>query len=95
MEVDARLFGRHLAPAAGVTRRFVGHEPFCETTASYNRVMAGVLPEYGVQLVEVERLKDADGAFVSATRVRAALAAGDTETVRRLVPATTIPCLAA
>jgi [citrate (pro-3S)-lyase] ligase len=93
MEVDARLFGRHLAPAAGVTRRFVGHEPYCETTAAYNRVMAAVLPEYGVDLVEVERAKDAEGVFVSATRVRAAYAAGDMETVRRLVPATTLAIL--
>jgi len=25
MEVDARVFGRHIAPAAGIARRFVGH----------------------------------------------------------------------
>jgi len=93
MEVDARLFGRHLAAAAGITRRFVGHEPYCETTAAYNQVMAAVLPGYGVELVEVERAKDAGGVFVSATRVRAAYAAGDMETVRRLVPATTLAIL--
>ncbi len=93
MEVDARLFGQHLAPTAGITRRFVGHEPYCETTAAYNRVMAAVLPEYGVKLVEVERAKDGEGAFVSATRVRAAYSAGDVETVRRLVPATTMAIL--
>ena len=93
MEVDARLFGRHLAPAAGITRRFVGHEPYCPTTAAYNRVMAEVLPEYGIGLVEVERVKDDGGAFVSATRVRAAHAAGDWETVARLVPATTLACM--
>jgi citrate lyase synthetase len=46
-----------------------------------------------VELVEVERAKDAGGAFVSATRVRAACAAGDMETVRRLVPATTLAIL--
>ena len=53
MEVDVRLFGAHLAPAFGITRRFVGHEPYCETTAAYNRTMAEVLPRYGVALVEV------------------------------------------
>ena len=95
MEVDARMFGRYLAPAGGIARRFVGHEPYCETTAAYNRVMAAVLPEYGVELVEVERAKDAEGAFVSATRVRAAYAAGDMETVARLVPATTLAILRA
>jgi len=93
MEVDARLFGQHLAPAAGITRRFVGHEPYCPTTAAYNRAMAAVLPEYGVELVEIERAQGGDGRFVSATRVRAALAAGDMDTVARLVPATTLRCL--
>ncbi len=34
MEVDVRLFAAHIAPAFGVTRRFVGHEPYCETTGS-------------------------------------------------------------
>jgi len=55
--------------------------------------MAAVLPEYGVELAEIERVKDAEGAFVSATRVRAAIAAGDMETVARLVPATTLAIL--
>jgi [citrate (pro-3S)-lyase] ligase len=93
MEVDARLFGRHLAPAAGITRRFVGHEPYCETTAAYNAAMAAVLPEYGVELVEIERARGADGGFVSATRVRAALASADWESVARLVPPTTLAIL--
>ena len=71
----------------------MGHEPYCATTAAYNRVMAAVLPEYGVELVEVERAKEAGGAFVSATRVRAAVSSGDWETVARLVPATTLAIL--
>jgi [citrate (pro-3S)-lyase] ligase len=92
MEVDAHLFGAHLAPAFGVTRRFVGHEPYCETTACYNRTMAEVLPQHGVELVEVRRAVESDR-FVSATDVRAALAAGDMETVARLVPPTTLEYL--
>ena len=93
MEVDARLFGRHIAPAAGIACRFVGHEPYCGTTAAYNEVMSRVLPEYGIDLVEIERARDGPDTFVSATRVRAALAAGDMETVARLVPATTLAIL--
>lgn len=92
MEVDARLFGAHLAPAFGIGRRFVGEEPYCETTARYNRVLGEVLPQYGVTLDVVPRIGDATG-FVSATRVRAALAAGDLETASRLVPTTTLAYL--
>jgi [citrate (pro-3S)-lyase] ligase len=92
MEVDARLFGAHLAPAFGITRRLVGHEPYCEITASYNRTMAEILPQYGVALVEVRRAAEGDR-FISATDVRAALAAGDMATVERLVPPATLEYL--
>jgi [citrate (pro-3S)-lyase] ligase len=92
MEVDARLFATRLAPAFGITKRFVGHEPYCETTASYNRTMAEVLPACGVELVEVPRTADG-GRFISATDVRAALAAGDMATVERLVPPPTLEYL--
>jgi [citrate (pro-3S)-lyase] ligase len=92
MEVDARLFGAHLAPAFGIARRFVGEEPYCETTRAYNAVLARVLPEYGVAVDVVPRAGDDSGAF-SATRVRAALAAGDLDTVARMVPKTTLEFL--
>ncbi len=93
MEVDVRLFATHLAPAFGITTRFVGHEPYCDTTAGYNRTMADVLPQYGIALVEVERTAR-DGRFVSATDVRAALAAGDFAALEQLVPPTTLAFLA-
>lgn len=92
MQVDARLFGQHIAPAFGIGRRFVGHEPYCPTTAAYNEVMAAVLPQYGVQLEVIPRVGDETG-FFSATRVRAALEAGDWATIARLVPPTTLALL--
>jgi [citrate (pro-3S)-lyase] ligase len=92
MEVDVRLFAAHLAPAFAVTKRFVGHEPFCDTTAGYNRTMADVLPQYGIGLVEVERAATG-GRFISATDVRAALAAGDVAAIERLVSPATLAFL--
>ena len=92
MEVDVRLFGAHLAPAFGIARRFVGHEPYCETTAAYNRAMADVLPEYGIGLVEIQRTRDGDR-FISATTVRQALAAGDWGAIERSVPPATLAYL--
>jgi [citrate (pro-3S)-lyase] ligase len=92
MQVDVRLFASHLAPAFGITRRFVGHEPYCETTASYNRTMTELLPLYGIELVEVQRAAVGDH-FITATDVRAALAAGDFDTVERLVPPCTLDYL--
>lgn len=92
MEVDARLFGAHIAPAFGIGRRFVGEEPYCETTAAYNEILGRILPEYGVALDVMPRIGDGTG-FISATRVRAALRAGDLQTVARQVPNTTLAFL--
>jgi [citrate (pro-3S)-lyase] ligase len=92
MEVDVRLFATHLAPAFGIATRFVGHEPYCETTAGYNRTMKDVLPEYGIDLVEVQRTARG-GRFISATDVRAALAAGDVASIEYLVPPSTLAFL--
>ena len=92
MEVDVRLFATHLAPAFGITKRFVGHEPYCDTTAGYNRTMKDVLPQYGIDLVETERAASG-GRFISATDVRAALAAGDLAAIESQVPPTTLAYL--
>ena len=92
MEVDVRLFGAHLAPAFGIAARFVGHEPYCDTTAAYNATMKSVLPSYGIDLVEVERVA-AGRRFISATDVRAALAAGDFAALDALVPPSTLSFL--
>jgi [citrate (pro-3S)-lyase] ligase len=54
--------------------------------------MADVLPQYGIGLVEVERAS-LGGRFISATDVRAALAAGDLESVEALVPPATMAFL--
>jgi [citrate (pro-3S)-lyase] ligase len=92
MEVDVRLFAAHLAPAFGITRRFVGHEPYCETTAAYNRALGEFLPGFGIDLVEVPRVADGNR-FISATTVRQALAAGDAAALGRLVPPATLAYL--
>lgn len=92
MNLDLRLFGAHLAPAFHIRARFVGEEPLCPTTAAYNRAMASVLPDFGIRWVEVPRL-GADGEPISATRIRAAFAAGDLAGLRDLVPPATLAFL--
>lgn len=87
-ELDLALFGERIAPALGITKRFVGTEPFCPVTNKYNEAMKAVLPKYGIEVIELER-RDA----ISASRVRAAMEAGDLETVRALVPDATYECI--
>jgi [citrate (pro-3S)-lyase] ligase len=86
--LDADLFGRRIAPAIGVTRRYVGEEPYSPVTAIYNKALAEVLPPLGVELVEIPRLASG-GAAVSASAVRRAIREGRLESVRAIVPPST------
>ena len=87
-ELDLVLFGERIAPALGITRRFVGTEPFCPVTNRYNELMKRILPKYGIEVTEIERTGG-----ISASAVRAAMERGDIELIRRLVPDTTFDCI--
>jgi [citrate (pro-3S)-lyase] ligase len=89
MEVDLMLFGRHLAPFFNIRRRFIGTEPYCRTTRLYSEAMERILPRYGVETVQLERSREGEG-VVSAFRVREALRKEAYETVRKLVPHSTL-----
>ena len=98
MRLDIDLFGRHIAPALGATVRFVGSEPADPLTARYNALMKELLPEYGIEVVEIQRLTvDAEVSSepVAASRVRAFLDAGRFKAASALTPATTWPYLLA
>ncbi|MBQ3813937.1 MAG: [Bacteroidales bacterium] len=95
IRLDLDLFGRHIAPALGATVRFVGSEPADPLTARYNALMKEILPSYGVQVVEIKRLKSSDGRFVSASRVREQLDKGSYSAAKALTPASTWPFLMA
>ena len=92
--LDLDLFARHIAPALGVTTRYVGSEPIDELTARYNELMQEQLPQHGITVKTVDRLMQ-DGQVVSASRVRQALADGSLSQAAALVPATTVPYLIA
>ena len=87
--LDVDIFGRHIAPAVGARRRFIGEEPYSEVTAIYNRVMKEWLPSYGIEVVEIPRLTDSGGAAVSASTVRRFIREGELEKARDIVPPST------
>ena len=92
--LDLDLFAQHIAPALGVTERFVGSEPIDKLTARYNELMQQQLPQHGITVNTVDRLV-LDGQPVSASRMREALAAGSLTQADALVPQTTVPYLIA
>ena len=87
---DIVLFGEAIAPTLGIAKRFVGEEPFDKVTRQYNEAMKRLLPDYGVELVEIPRKKAADGQAINATQVREWIKAGQWEKCREYVPKTSI-----
>lgn len=90
MLLDLDLFRRHISPALGATVRFVGTEPTDQLTRRYNQLMHDALKD----VRETDRLEK-DGNAVSASRVRKAMEEGDMNTIRQLVPPTTLPYIIA
>jgi len=86
--LDVEIFAGHIAPALGITRRYVGTEPLSALTEQYNRALAAALPERGIGFIEIPRLEK-DGQAVSASRVRALLQEGNLAAIEPLVPPTT------
>lgn len=88
MEIDLLLFARHLAPFFHITRRFIGTEPYCRTTRNYSQTMLDLLPRYGIETIQIERI-NAGNQVVSAYRVRELLKREAYEELRTLVPKST------
>ena len=92
--MDLKLFSQHIAPSLGVSVRFVGSEPTDKLTSYYNERMRELLPSMGIDVVEIERLRE-NGSIISASRLRRFLADGNLSEAAHLAYSTTIPYLIA
>lgn len=88
-QLDARLFRDQIAPALGITTRYLGSEPFSKTTAQYNQTLCAELPP-AVAVTVVPRETTATGTVITATAVRQAIAKQQLDTVAALLPASTM-----
>ena len=86
--LDITIFGKCIAPALGITERYVGEEPFCPVTGAYNRLLKQMLPKWQIQLHEIER-KAGNGRAISASEVRKSYQDGKLEQIREMLPETT------
>lgn len=91
-QLDLKIFGGYIAPNIGITKRFFGEEPYCETTKKYNDYMKLLLPSYHIEAIEVER-KKLSGEAISASRVRRLIKSNDWEEIKKIVPETTFEYL--
>lgn len=89
---DLSLFSLTIAPALDITKRFAGMEPFCQITKQYNEGMRNILPQHGIEFVELPRFS-VDGREISASLVRECIKKRDNEKIKTLVPPTTFEFL--
>jgi [citrate (pro-3S)-lyase] ligase len=87
-KIDGNVFGKYFCKELSITKRYVGSEPYCNVTNTYNETLKEVLPKYGVEVKVIERCQIENKA-ISASRVRELLKEGRLEEVRELVPITT------
>jgi [citrate (pro-3S)-lyase] ligase len=97
-ELDVSIFAKHIVPALGITRRYVGTEPYSPTTQSYNMAMKKILTDVGVEVIEVERKADGMDAegnpnYISATKIRKAIREGNLDAVMSFLPPGTLAYL--
>ncbi|MHA1306264.1 MAG: [citrate (pro-3S)-lyase] ligase [Candidatus Heimdallarchaeota archaeon] len=86
--LDVTIFGEQIAPALGITRRYVGEEPFDLVTNSYNQAMKEILIPKGIELSIIPR-KKSNGKPISASIVRQLLREDKFPEIIDLVPPST------
>lgn len=93
--MDLLIFRQYIAPALGITHRFVGSEPFCPVTHQYNCDMHDWLEapsrsaSPALSVIELPRKRHASGKAISASEVRALLRTHQLARIRDIVPPST------
>lgn len=88
-ELDIKMFTEKFIPKLGITRRYLGTEPFCPVTGRYNEALLKELPGAGCEVRIIPRLEQ-DGEAVSAEKVRKLISEGKAEEAKALLPETTV-----
>lgn len=84
--LDIAFFATIIAKIFNISIRFVGDEPYCNTTRQYNAMMKNELPKYGIELCEIERKTDKNGLPISASYIRECINCNELNKLKDLVP---------
>lgn len=93
MDYDIRIFGEVVAKEYNIGKRFAGEEPIDHVTKKYNDTMRKILPEYGIEFVEIPRLALENGNIISATKVRKLIGEQKWHELKQYLPTSTIQIL--
>lgn len=83
--IDCGIFGRYFCNKFNIVKRFVGQEPYCNLTNTYNQTLKEIMPQYKVELIELER-KKYNEQYISASKVRELIKDSKIEEVKSIVP---------
>ncbi len=86
--LDLVVFAARIAPALNIKTRYVGEEPYCAVTNSYNGTMLEILPRYDITVKVIPRVA-VNGDIVSASKVRELIRQDDWDGIKKVVPETT------
>ncbi len=89
---DVLIFAKPIAKRLNITRRFVGDERHNPKMQFYNDLAKEIMPQYGIEVVEIPRAQ-VKGRAISASLTRSAAVEGDRETLLENVPETTLKFL--
>ncbi|MGL6120966.1 MAG: [citrate (pro-3S)-lyase] ligase, partial [Fusobacteriaceae bacterium] len=88
IKLDVTVTAEYFCKKLGITRRYVGEEPYCKMTEKYNHVMVDLLNKQNIEVVIVPR-KEFANKGISASEVRNLIKQDKTELLKNLVPETT------
>lgn len=87
-KLDASVCGEKFGKILNINKRYVGEEPYCNVTNTYNNTLKEILPKYNIEVVVVPR-KEVEGKAISASYVRELLKEENFQEIKKLVPETT------
>lgn len=89
---DLRVFSQYIAHILDIQYRFVGEEKQDYVTNQYNKAMKRILPQFGIQVIEIAR-KCTRGNAISASKVREYYYKKNFNDMQSLVPGSTLDYL--
>lgn len=87
-KLDASVCGEQFGKILNINKRYVGDEPYCKVTNTYNNTLKEILPKYDIEVIIVHR-KEVEDRAISASYVRELLKEGKYEEIKNFVPSTT------
>jgi len=93
-DLDISIFAKYFVPILNIKKRYIGTENYCKTTSAYNDAMHRILPNSGVEVIEIKRIaigvdEESNPNFISASKIRNAIKNDDLVNILDFLPEVT------